>query len=59
VKAGDKVVMNDKYYVSEVNKNKIWTVRGEPKKICGEWAVFLEDYIGCYAMDGLTVVQHD
>lgn len=27
---GDKVFMNDKYYVSEENKGKIFTVRSKP-----------------------------
>lgn len=29
MKIGDKVVMNDKYRVSEKNKGKVWIVRSE------------------------------
>lgn len=54
---GDKVVMNDKYHVSDENKKKVWTVRSEPRMICGKLCVWLEGYVGCYAMDGLTVVD--
>ena len=57
LKIGDKVIMNDKYYVSEQNKGKIFTVRTEPQKVCGKMCVWLEDYRGCYAADGLEVVQ--
>lgn len=30
MKPGDKVVMNNKYYVSAENKSRIWTVASEP-----------------------------
>lgn len=30
LKPGDKVMMNDRYRVSEQNKGKVWTVRSEP-----------------------------
>jgi len=56
LKIGDKVVMNDKYCVTEQNKGKIFTVTTEPSKMCGEKVVFLEGYRGCYAADGLTKV---
>ena len=54
LKIGDKVIMNDKYRVSEKNKGKVFIVRGEPFEICGTECVLLEDYRGGYAMDGLT-----
>lgn len=39
---GDKVVMNNKYYVSEENRGRIWTVRSEPWNLCGTDCVLLE-----------------
>ena len=57
LKIGDKVKMNDKYRVSEKNKDRVFIVRSEPTMICGTECVFLEDYRGCYAMDGLTKVE--
>lgn len=57
LKVGDKVVMNDKYRVSESNKDKIFTVRTEPQEVCGTLSVWLEGYSGCYATDGLTKVE--
>lgn len=50
---GDKVVMNDKYYVSDANKGKIWTVASEPWVVCGTLVVKLEGKAGGYAVDGL------
>ena len=41
MKIGDKVVMNGKYYVSEENKNKVWTVRSEPWKCSGTLVVLI------------------
>lgn len=57
LKVGDKVVMNDKYRVSEKNKGKVFTVRIEPREVCGTLSVWLEGYIGCYAVDGLDKVS--
>lgn len=57
MKVGDKVVMNDKYFVSQKNKGKIFTVKSEPQEVCGTMSVFLEEFRGCYAVDGLTVVE--
>ena len=54
---GDKVTMNDKYYVSEKNKGVVFTVRSEPFDICGTECVMLENYRGGYAADGLTKVE--
>lgn len=57
MKPGDKVVMNDKYYVSEANRGKIWTVRSEPWNCCGTLVVKLEGKAGGYAVDGLDLVE--
>ena len=51
---GDKVKMNDKYYVSDANKEKVFIVKTEPQEVCGRISVWLEGYRGCYAVDGLT-----
>lgn len=59
MKIGDKVVMNDKYHVSEKNKGKVFTVTAGPQEVCGTMSVWLEGYRGCYAMDGLTVVEEN
>ena len=39
MKPGDKVVMNNKYYVSTENKSRIWTVASEPWMCCGTLVV--------------------
>ena len=57
LRIGDKVIMNDKYYVSETNKGKEFIVRTEPQEVCGTICVWLEGYKGCYAADGLTKVN--
>ncbi len=57
MKIGDKVVMNNKYCVSEENKGKVWIVRSEPWECCGELVVLLEGKSGGYAVDGLDVVE--
>lgn len=57
LKIGDKVKMNNKYYVSEKNKERVFTVISEPEKICGTMCIFLEGFRGCYAVDGLTEVK--
>lgn len=59
LKIGDKVKMNNKYYVNEKNKDKIFTVRANPQKIGGTLVAWLEDYKGCYAVDGLTKITED
>lgn len=53
---GKKVVMNDKYYVSEKNKGKIFEVTSEPYSVCGTVVVKLKGLSGCYALDGLDEV---
>lgn len=57
MKIGDRVVMNDKYRVSEINKGKVFVVSSEPWNVCGTECVLLEGYRGGYAVDGLTVVD--
>lgn len=57
LKIGDKVTMNDKYYVSEKNRGKVFTVKSEPQEVCGTLSVWLEGYRGCYAADGLDKVN--
>lgn len=54
---GKKVVMNDKYHVSEKNKGKVFEVVSEPYSVCGTMVVKLEGFSGCYALDGLTEVR--
>ena len=54
---GDKVVMNDNYYVSKANKGKIFTVISEPWNCCGTMIVKLNGISGGYAVDGLTIVE--
>ncbi len=57
MKIGDKVVMNNKYSVSEENKEKVWIVRSEPWECCGTLVVLLEGKSGGYAVDGLDIVE--
>lgn len=54
LKIRDKVVMNDKYSVPDKNKGKVFTVRSEPTEVCGTMCVWLEEYPGCCAVDGLN-----
>ena len=56
ISIGDKVVMNNKYWVPEKNKGVEFTVTSEPFDICGTICVMLEGYRGGYALDGLTKV---
>ena len=59
LKIGDKVIMNDKYWVSAENKGKVWTVNSEPWECCGTNVVKLEGKAGGYAVDGLDLInQH-
>lgn len=57
LKIGDKVKMNGKYYVSEENREKVWTVRTEPWMVSGQLVVKLEGKAGGYAVDGLDLVE--
>ena len=59
LKPGDKVVMNNNYYVSEQNKGRIWTVRSEPWMCCGQLVVSLAGKAGGYAVDGLDLVKEE
>ena len=54
---GDKVIMNDKYFVAEKNKGRVFEVISNPQDICGTECVFLKYYVGAYAADGLTKVE--
>ncbi len=56
LKIGDRVVMNDKYYVPNADKGRIWTVRSKPYSCCGTIVVLLEEKTGAYAADGLDKV---
>ncbi len=57
IKKGDRVIMNDKYYVSEKNKGKEFIVTTEPTEVCGTLSMLLDGFRGCYAVDGLTKVS--
>ncbi|MDF2543458.1 MAG: hypothetical protein K0S47_3176 [Herbinix sp.] len=57
IKTGDKVVMNDKYWVADKNKGVEFTVKSEPFDLCGTVCVMLENYRGGYALDGLTKAE--
>lgn len=57
IKIGDRVTMNNNYFVSEKDKNKIWTVRSNPWNCCGTIVVLLEGKSDGYAIDGLNVVE--
>lgn len=57
MKTGDRVVMNGKYYVADKNMGKVFNVVAGPQEVCGTPCVWLEDYHGCYAADGLGPVD--
>ena len=57
MKIGDKVIMNNKYHVSEQNAGKVWIVRSNPFEVCGTMCVLLEGKSGGYAIDGLDLVE--
>lgn len=54
---GDIVVMNDKYYVSEKNKDKEFEVVSDPWNLCGTMVVKLKGIAGGYALDGLDKIR--
>lgn len=56
LKIGDKVIMNDKYWVSAENKGKVWTVDSEPWECCGTNVVKLKGKAGNYAVNGLDLM---
>lgn len=56
LKIGDRVVMNDKYHVSDKDKGRLYTVRSNPY-LCGETlVVLLKEKSGAYAVDGLDKI---
>ena len=55
LKIGDKVIMNDKYWVNAENKGKVWTVDSEPWECCGTNVVKLKGKAGGYSVDGLDL----
>lgn len=57
VAKGDKVKMNNRYWVSDTNKEKVFEVVSDPWKVCGSDCVLLDGFKGCYAVDGLTKVK--
>jgi hypothetical protein len=57
LEVGSKVVMNDKYWVSEKNKGKVFTVIAGPKEVCGIPCVWMDGFSSCYAVDGLEEVE--
>lgn len=59
LKIGDRVVMNDKYHVSDRNKGRVFEVESEPYEIGGTLCVKLKDWRGAYAADGLTLVKKE
>lgn len=59
ITVGSKVKMNDKYHVSEKNRDKVFKVISEPWNLCGTMVVKLEGYSGGYALDGLTEVEDE
>lgn len=57
ITVGSKVKMNDKYYVADKNKDKVFEVASKPWNVGGTMVVKLKDYPSCYALDGLTEVE--
>lgn len=57
IQYGDKVMLNDKYYVSQSNKDKVFTVTSDPYECRGSTVVTLDGIDGCYALDGLLLVE--
>ena len=57
MKPGDKVTMNNRYYVSEHNKRRVFEVTSEPQKVGKVEYVWLKGFRGCYAMDGLDLIE--
>ena len=51
--------MNNNYYVSKNNKEKIFTVASKSWFVCGSEVVKLDGCSGCYALDGLSEVNND
>ena len=49
--------MNNRYYVSEHNKRRTFEVISGPQKVGKVEYVWLKGFRGCYAMDGLDLVE--
>jgi hypothetical protein len=48
--------MNDKYYVSEKNRKREFTVTTDSQMVCGTLCVWMDGFRGCYAVDGLEKI---
>ena len=64
IEKGDKVKMNDRYYVSSQNRDEIFKVTSNPFMLCGTLVVGIErcwdgEPYGTYAADGLTKVEEE
>lgn len=63
LKKGDKVKMNDRYYVTPRNRDEIFKVTLNPYMSCGSLVVSLErccdGEIYRYKVDGLTRVEEE
>ena len=64
IEKGDKVKMNDRYYVSPQNRGKIFKVTSNPFMLCGSLVVGIErcwdgEPYGTYSADGLTKVEEE
>lgn len=57
LKPGDKVKMNDKYFVPSKEKDVIHEVLSMPWMVCGTWVVKISGRSAGYAVDGLTKVE--
>lgn len=57
LKIGEKVIMNDRYHVSDKNKGVVFEVLSEPWRVCGTDVVKISGLSGGYAVDGLTNVE--
>lgn len=57
IRIGTNVKINDKYYVSEKNRNKTFTVTTEPQMVCGTLSVWSDGFRGYYAVDGLDEIS--
>ena len=57
IQCGDKVMLNDKYYVKQSDEDKVFTVTSDPYECHGATVVTLEGENGCYAVDGLSLVE--
>lgn len=57
IKCGDRVVMTDKYIEYYDHKGEVFTVRSEPHMVCGTEVVWLGEFDGCYAVDGLELAD--